>query len=171
MTHQWKFFSGSIRWLIWGFLGGSAVKNPANTGDMGLIPGSRKIPLRKKWQSTPVFSPGKSNGQRSLSGYSPWGYKRVRQDLATKLQQQSGLWIEKKQEERTSSHMQSHPLSYKDFQAPLSMGFARQEYWSGWPFSSPGELPQPRDQTQVSCTASGFFTEPPGKPYSSNTIL
>ena len=102
-----------------------------------MIPGSRKIPLRKKWQSTPVFSPGKSNGQRSLSGYSPWGYKRVRQDLATKLQQQSGLWIEKKQEERTSSHMQSHPLSYKDFQAPLSMGFARQEYWSELPFRSP----------------------------------
>ena len=32
----------------------------------------------------------------------------------------------KKQEERTRSNMQSHPLSYKDCQAPLSMGFARQ---------------------------------------------
>ena len=28
-------------------------------------------------------------------------------------------------------------------QAPLSMGFSRQEYWSGWPFSSPGDLPDP----------------------------
>ena len=28
-------------------------------------------------------------------------------------------------------------------QAPLSMGFSRQEYWSGLPFSSPGELPNP----------------------------
>ena len=27
------------------------------------------------------------------------------------------------------------------FQAPLSMGFSRQEYWSGWPCSSPGDLP------------------------------
>ena len=26
-------------------------------------------------------------------------------------------------------------------QAPLSMGFSRQEYWSGWPFPSPGDLP------------------------------
>ena len=31
----------------------------------------RKIPWRRKWQPTPVFSPGKSHGQRSLAGYSP----------------------------------------------------------------------------------------------------
>ena len=30
------------------------------------------------------------------------------------------------------------------FQAPLSMGFSRQEYWSGLPFPSPGDLPDPR---------------------------
>ena len=29
------------------------------------------------------------------------------------------------------------------YQAPLSMGFSRQEYWSGLPFSSPGDLPNP----------------------------
>ena len=34
-------------------------------------------------------------------------------------------------------------------QAPLSMGFFRQEYWSGLPFPPPG----PRDQTQVSCSS------------------
>ena len=28
-------------------------------------------------------------------------------------------------------------------QTPLSMGFPRQEYWSGWPFPSPGDLPNP----------------------------
>ena len=28
-------------------------------------------------------------------------------------------------------------------QAPLSMGFSRQEYWSGWSFPSPGDLPNP----------------------------
>ena len=36
-------------------------------------------------------------------------------------------------------------------QAPLSMGFSRQEYWSGLPFPSPGESSQPRSQVQVSC--------------------
>ena len=29
------------------------------------------------------------------------------------------------------------------YQAPLSMEFSRQEYWSGWPFPSPGDLPDP----------------------------
>ena len=34
-----------------------------------------KIPWRRKWQSTPALLPGKSHGQRSLIGYSPWGRK------------------------------------------------------------------------------------------------
>ena len=61
---------------------GSVVKNlPANSGDAGLIPVSGRFPWRRKWQPTPVFSPGKSHGQRSLAGYSPWGC-RVRDDLS-----------------------------------------------------------------------------------------
>ena len=36
------------------------------------------------------------------------------------------------------------------YQASASMGFSRQEYWSGLPFPSPGESSLPRDQTQVS---------------------
>ena len=42
-------------------------------------------------------------------------------------------------------------------QATPSMGFSRQEYWSGLPFPSPGESSQPRDRTQVSCTAGRCF--------------
>ena len=45
-------------------------------------------------------------------------------------------------------------------QAPLSMEFSRQEYWSGLPFAAPGESTQPRDQTQlswVSCITRRFF--------------
>ena len=52
------------------------IKNPsASGGDEGSIPGSGSFPWRRKWQSTPVFLPGKSNGQRGLAGYSPWGPK------------------------------------------------------------------------------------------------
>ena len=36
-----------------------------------------KIPWRRKWQPTPVFLPGKSEGQRSLSSYSPWSHKEL----------------------------------------------------------------------------------------------
>ena len=39
----------------------------------GLDPCVRKVPWRRKWQPTPVFSSGESHGQRSLVGYSPWG--------------------------------------------------------------------------------------------------
>ena len=31
---------------------------------------------KRKWQTTPVFLPGESHGQRSLEGYSPWGLKK-----------------------------------------------------------------------------------------------
>ena len=44
---------------------------------------------------------------------------------------------------------------------PLSVEFSRQEYWSGWPFPSPGDLPNP-DQTRVSRIVGRFLTEPPG---------
>ena len=49
-------------------------------------------------------------------------------------------------------------------QAPLSMGFSRQEYWSGLPFPSPGDLPDPGIKPTSPALAGGFFiVEPPGK--------
>jgi len=54
------------------------------------------------------------------------------------------------------------------YQAPLSMGFPRQEYWSGileLPFPSPRESSQPRDPAHICCIAGGLFTaETVGKP-------
>ena len=55
-------------------------------------------------------------------------------------------------------------------QPPLSMGFLRQEYWSGLPFPPPGDLPDPGFKPAspvLFCTEGRFFTtEPPGKPVS-----
>ena len=45
-------------------------------------------------------------------------------------------------------------------QAPLSLGFSRQEYWSGLPGPPPGDLPDPSIKSashNVSCAAGGFF--------------
>ena len=42
-------------------------------------------------------------------------------------------------------------------QAPPSMEFSRQEYWSGLPCPPPGDLPKPRDQAQASHIAGRFF--------------
>ena len=44
------------------------------------------------------------------------------------------------------------------YQGPLSMGFSRQEYWSGLPFPSPGDLPNPGIELWVSCIAGRCFT-------------
>ena len=45
------------------------------------------------------------------------------------------------------------------------MGFSRQEYWSGLPFPSPEDLPNPGIEPTSPALAAGFFTtEPPGKP-------
>ena len=49
--------------------------------------------------------------------------------------------------------------------APLSMGFPRQEYWSGLPFPSAEDLLYPGIKLVPPALASKFFTtEPPGKP-------
>ena len=45
-----------------------------------------------------------------------------------------------------------------DCQALLSMGFFRQEYWSGLPFPSPGNLSNPGFKPMSPALAGGFFT-------------
>ena len=57
-------------------------------------------------------------------------------------------------------------------QAPLSMGFPRQEYWRGLPFPSPGHLPGPGTEPVSPELAGGFFTtEPAGKPGLTKSVL
>ena len=54
-------------------------KMPANAGcERGRFdPWVGKVPWRRAWQPTLVSLPGESHGQRSLSGYSPWGCKEL----------------------------------------------------------------------------------------------
>ena len=50
------------------------------------------------------------------------------------------------------------------YQAPPSMGFSRQEYWSGLPLPSPGELPDPGIEPRSPAFQADVLTsEPPGK--------
>ena len=50
-------------------------------------------------------------------------------------------------------------------QAPLSLGFSRQEYWSGSPFLSPGGLPNPGvESTSPAPWVDSLLSEPLGKP-------
>ena len=50
------------------------------------------------------------------------------------------------------------------YQAPLSMRFSRQEYWSGLPFPSPGDLPDPGIELgSPALEADALTSEAPGK--------
>ena len=53
------------------------VRNLPAMQEIQVDPWVGKIAWRKEWLPTPVFLPGVFHGQRSLEGYSPWGYKEL----------------------------------------------------------------------------------------------
>ena len=58
------------------------------------------------------------------------------------------------------------------YQASPSMGFSRQEYWSGLPFPSPGDLPDPGiEPGSLALEADTLTSEPPQKPLFSLDVL
>ena len=59
----------------WWLSGKISAYNAGDAGDVGSVPGLGRFPWRMVWQPAPVFLLGKSHGQRSLTGYSPWGHK------------------------------------------------------------------------------------------------
>ena len=60
------------------------------------------------------------------------------------------------------------PMDCVVHQAPLSMGFLRQEYWSGLLLPPPGALPDPGIEPESLALVGGFFTtESTGKPINS----
>ena len=59
-----------------------------------------------------------------------------------------------------------------DHQAPLSMEFSRQEYWSELPVPSPGDLPNPGIKPMsLALQADSLLSEPPGKHKVNNTVF
>jgi len=67
----------------------------------GFYPWVGKIPWRRKWQPTPVFLPGNSQGQRNLVDYCPWGCK----DLATEQSKKEKKKKERKKEKASLNHL------------------------------------------------------------------
>ena len=56
-------------------------------------------------------------------------------------------------------------------QAPLSMGFPRQEYWHGSPDRSPGYLPDPGIRPMSPALAGGVFTAEPSRKYKEGVLV
>ena len=70
-----RHFSFSYLVFMFYFLVAQLVKSPPTMWETWVRSLIRKMLWRRKWQPTPVLLPGKSHGQRSLVGYSPWGHK------------------------------------------------------------------------------------------------
>ncbi|XP_059731514.1 dynein regulatory complex protein 8 isoform X1 [Bos taurus] len=70
--------------------------------------------------------------------------------------------LELREERKAFQKKETVSSTGKAHQVPLSKGFSRQEYWSGLPFPSPGDLPNPGTESTSPALAGGFFTtEPP----------
>jgi len=111
---------------------------------------------RRKWQPTPVFLPGESQGRGSLVGCRLWvhtvghdwsdltahihvyTYVTLNTSITVALVTKSSLTL-------CCAHLCQ---LFATLRTPLSMGFFRQEYWNGLPFSPS----QPKDWTHVCCT-------------------
>ena len=76
---QWRGYLHRGPGHRWGFPGGSVGKESVcqcrRCRRKGFDPPVGKIPWSRKWQHAPIFLPGRFCGQRSLTGYSPWGHK------------------------------------------------------------------------------------------------
>ena len=94
-------------------------------------PWAGRISWRRKWQLTPVFLPRKSYWQKSLTGYSSWGWTWLSD------------WKVKESEVAQLCPTLCNPMDCIAYQAPPSMEFSRQEYLSGLPFPSLRDLPNP----------------------------
>ena len=81
--HSWHYSSQVAQWL--------RVRLPSRRHRFNPWVGT--IPWRRKWQPTPVFLPGKSHGQRSLTDHSPWGHKGIWHNIVTKQQQHIYLFV------------------------------------------------------------------------------
>ena len=89
----------------------------------------------------------------------PTGHLNVRQGFPGQSDSQEPAWNVGVSEWKLLSRVQlfATPGTIAH-QAPLSVEFSRREYWSGLPFPSPGDLPNPGIEPGVSCIAGRLFT-------------
>ena len=131
------------------FLGGSDGK------EFAFNPWIGKIPYRRKWKPTPVFWPGEFHGL-----YSPWGHKK------SDTTEQLSLSVEVFGT-AAPCHVQLFATLWTiACQTPLSMGSSRQEYWSEFPFPSPGDFSDPGNTGFLYCRQTLYHLSHQESPFS-----
>ena len=152
--------------------GPDGKESACNAGDPGSIPGSGRFPGERNVNPLQSSCPENPMERGSLVGYRPWGCKESGmtewqtlsfsvcihnnkyslitscqgQEVPVKFHHPPLLALEMKMKVKVKSlsrvRLFATPWTVA-YQAPLFMGFSRQEHWSGLPFPSPGDLPNP----------------------------
>ena len=131
-----SFVQGLLRWL-------SGKKPACQHSKCGFDPWVRKISWRRKWQPTPVFLLQRS--QEEPGGLTVHEVTKSQTQLT--MHTHTSKAFTKSTRKCTLSHIRLFVTLWTVArQALLSMGFSRQEYWSGLPFPPPGDLPDPRTE-------------------------
>ena len=152
-------------WLLYkGFPGGSDGKeSTCSAGDLGSIPGLERSlggghgnPLQYSCLENP-------HGQRSLAGFSPWGFEES--DTTEQLKQMYTVHTQK----LLSSVAQSCPalcnlMNCSPARLLCPWGSSRQEYWSRLPCPPPGDLPTQGSNLGLLHYRWILLSEPSGKP-------
>ena len=122
---------------------------------------------RRKWQPTPVFLPGESQGRGSLVGGRLWGRTESDTTEATWRQQQQRDWyiVKGKVKVKSLSRVRLFATPWTlAYEAPPPMEFSRQEYWSGCHFLLQGIFPtQGSNPSLPHCKQPFLPSESPGK--------
>ena len=110
------------------------IKNPpANAGDTGLIPGSGRSPGEGHATHSGILAWEKIPGTEELGGLQPMGSPKSQ----TRLSDSTATCMYGRTYAQSLSHVQLFVMLWTlAHQAPLSMGFSGQDYWSGLPFST-----------------------------------
>ena len=189
-----KQVCGTIKQSAVGFPGGSDGKeSTCSAGDLGSIPGLGRSPGRGHGNPLQHSCLENPHRQRSLEGYSPQGLKKLNttewlntcthsrccgtqsapspaRTCQGKITGTGDPWDVLNSEVKQSKvkllsrvWLFANPWTVA-YQDSLSMGFSRQEYWSGLPFPPPGDLPDPGIEPR----SPALPPEPPGKPWTIN---
>ena len=130
------------------------------------LPGSSVHGIFQEWIAIPFFR-GSSWPCKAKANDGPsliWTSKASELDLKAKMTDIL-CFYKNRSEVKWLSHIRLFATPWTvAYQAP-SMGFSRQEYWSGLPFPSPGDLPNPGiEPRNPALQAEALPSEPPGKP-------
>ena len=155
--------TSTSRWQA--FLIAQKVKNPPAMQETPVWSLGWEDPLEKEMAAHFSTLAWKIPWTEEHVGYSPWGRKESdTTERLNRTENKTTVWCFFKVKPLSCVWLFVTPWTV-GYQTPPSMGFSRQECWSGLPFPSPGDLPNPGiEPRSPALQTDALPSEPPGKP-------